>query len=54
MWRDQPQDLVYLINNKEWGYQKLNSAIHIGLEHNYRYKKRNRNYFIKSAFICFY
>jgi len=39
MLRDQPQDLVYLINNKEWGYQKLNSAIHVGLEHNYRYKK---------------
>jgi len=39
MLRDMPQDMVYLINNKEWGYRKLNSALHIGLEHNYRYKK---------------
>lgn len=39
MWRDQPQDMVYLINQNEWGYQKLNSAIHVGLEHNYRYGK---------------
>ena len=37
--RDQPQDLVYLINNQEWGYNKLNSAIHLGVEHVYRYKK---------------
>lgn len=39
MLRDVPQDMVYLINNKEWGYQKLNSAIHVGLEHNYKYKR---------------
>lgn len=39
MLRDLPQDMVYLINNQEWGYQKLNSAIHVGLEHNYKYKR---------------
>lgn len=39
MWRDLPQDMVYLINDKEWGYQKLNSAIHVGMEHNYRYRR---------------
>ncbi len=39
MLRDIPQDMVYLINDKEWGYQKLNSAIHVGLEHTYKYKK---------------
>jgi len=39
MLRDMPQDTVYLINNKEWGYRKLNSAIHIGIEHSYRYNK---------------
>lgn len=39
MWRDQPQDITYLINRSEWGYQKLNSAIHAGLDHNYRYHK---------------
>ncbi len=39
MWRDLPQDMVYVINRNEWGYQKLNSAIHVGLEHSYRYKK---------------
>ena len=39
MWRDLPQDMLYLINTQEWGYQKLNSAIHVGLEHNYKYKK---------------
>lgn len=43
MLRDQIQDMVYLINNKEWGYQKLNSAIHVGIEHNYRYKRGNGN-----------
>ena len=43
MLRDQVQDMVYLINNKEWGYQKLNSAIHVGIEHNYRYKRGNGN-----------
>lgn len=39
MWRDMPQDLVYLINDREWGYRKLNSAMHFGVEHNYRYKR---------------
>ena len=34
-----PQDMVYLINDQEWGYRKLNSAIHVGLEHNYKYKR---------------
>ncbi|MBL7931548.1 MAG: M1 family metallopeptidase [Bacteroidia bacterium] len=43
MWRDLPQDMVYLINDKEWGYQKLNSALHVGLEHNYRYKRGTGN-----------
>jgi len=43
MLRDLPQDMVYLINNKEWGYQKLNSAIHMGLEHNYRYGRGSGN-----------
>lgn len=43
MLRDQPQDMVYLINRNEWGYQKLNSAIHVGLEHNYRYRKGTGN-----------
>ncbi len=39
MLRDIPQDMVYLINDNEWGYQKLNSSIHVGLEHTYKYKK---------------
>lgn len=39
MLRDLPQDMAYLINKNDWGYQKFNSAIHVGLEHNYRYKK---------------
>lgn len=39
MLRDLPQDMVYLINAKEWGYQKLNSYVQVGLEHNYRYKR---------------
>jgi hypothetical protein len=39
MWRDLPQDMVYLIHDKEWGYQKLNSSLQVGLEHNYRYKR---------------
>jgi aminopeptidase N len=39
MLRDMPQDMVYLINNKEWGYRKLNSAIHTGIEHQYNYRK---------------
>ena len=44
MLRDQPQDMVYLINNHEWGYQQLNSAIHVGLEHNYKYKRGTGNF----------
>lgn len=43
MWRDLPQDLAYLINRSEWGYQKLNSAVHLGLEHTYKYKKGTGN-----------
>jgi hypothetical protein len=43
MLRDLPQDMVYLIHNKEWGFQKLNSALHAGVEHNYRYKRGNGN-----------
>jgi hypothetical protein len=43
MWRDLPQDMYYLINDKEWGYQKLNSAIHVGLEHNYSYYRGTGN-----------
>jgi aminopeptidase N len=43
MWRDQPQDMVYLINRNEWGYQKLNSALHVGMEHSYKYKKGTGN-----------
>lgn len=39
MLRDMPQDLVYLINAGEWGYRQLNSAVHVGLEHNYKYKR---------------
>lgn len=41
MWRDMPQDMVYLINDREWGYRKLNSAMHFGLDHNYRYRTGN-------------
>jgi hypothetical protein len=37
MLRDEARDLVYLINNREWGYQKLNSAVHVGMEHFYNY-----------------
>jgi hypothetical protein len=43
MLRDLPQDLGYLINKQEWGYQKLNSALHVGLEHNYRYYRGTGN-----------
>lgn len=39
MWRDQPQDMAYLISRNEWGYQKLNSAVHLGIEHTYRYSR---------------
>ncbi len=39
MLRDVAHDMTYLINKGEWGYQKFNSAIHIGMEHNYRYSR---------------
>ncbi|MCW3077478.1 MAG: hypothetical protein JWO32_2087 [Bacteroidetes bacterium] len=39
MLRDMPQDMVYLINSGEWGYRKLNSALHVGMEHTYKYKR---------------
>jgi aminopeptidase N len=39
MLRDMPQDMIYLIHSNEWGYRKLNSAIHVGLEHNYKYRR---------------
>lgn len=39
MLRDLRQDMVYLINDKEWGLQKFNSAMHVGMEHNYKYRK---------------
>jgi hypothetical protein len=38
MLRDMPRDLVYLINDREWGYRKLNSAMHAGLDHSYPYR----------------
>jgi hypothetical protein len=44
MLRDMPQDTVYLINSHEWGYQKLNSALHAGAEHNARYRKGTWNF----------
>jgi hypothetical protein len=43
MLRDEERDLVYLINPKEWGYQKLNSALHVGVEHNYKYGRGSGN-----------
>ncbi len=43
MLRDEGRDTVYLINRGEWGYQKLNSALHAGLEHDYRYKRGTGN-----------
>lgn len=39
MLRDLPQDMIYLLNDKEWGYQKFNGAFHLGMEHNYKYKR---------------
>lgn len=39
MLRDIEADMMYLINPTEWGYQKFNSAMHFGLDHNYRYKR---------------
>lgn len=53
MWRDMPQDMVYLINDKEWGYRKLNSALHFGLEHTYRYKKGTGNIFVTARAAAF-
>ncbi|MBI2722653.1 MAG: M1 family metallopeptidase [Bacteroidetes bacterium] len=43
MLRDMPHDMVYLINGSEWDYRKLNSAVHVGLEHTYRYKRGTGN-----------
>jgi hypothetical protein len=43
MLRDVPSDMVYLINNGEWGLQQFNSAVHVGMEHNYRYKRGTGN-----------
>ncbi len=53
MLRDTPRDLVYLIHDREWGYQKLNSAIHVGLEHNYRYKRGTGNIHINARAAAF-
>lgn len=53
MLRDLPQDMVYLINSKEWGYQKLNSAVHVGLEHNYRYKRGQGNILMTTRAAAF-
>ena len=39
MLRDLPQDMIYLLNKNEWGYQKFNSTMHFGMEHNYRYHR---------------
>jgi aminopeptidase N len=39
MLRDIQPDMIYLINPTEWGYQKFNSAMHFGFDHNYRYKR---------------
>lgn len=39
MLRDVFRDSMYLLNKKEWDYQKLNGALHIGMERNYRYHK---------------
>jgi hypothetical protein len=46
MLRDMPRDMVYLINDKEWGYRKVNSQLHAGLEHNYKYKRGAGNILI--------
>ncbi|MBA3666027.1 MAG: hypothetical protein H0W61_17760, partial [Bacteroidetes bacterium] len=43
MLRDMPQDMVYLINRGEWGYRQLNSAVHVGMEHTYKYKRGTGN-----------
>lgn len=39
MLRDVAHDMLYLLNKNDWGYQKFNSAIHVGMEHNYKYGK---------------
>jgi aminopeptidase N len=39
MVRDMPNDLVYLINRKEWQIQKMNSYLNAGIEHNYNYHR---------------
>ena len=43
MLRDMPQDMVYLIHSKEWGYRKWNNAMHVGMDHNYRYFRGTGN-----------
>lgn len=43
MLRDMPEDLVYLIHNKEWAVNKYNNALHMGMEHNYRYRRGTGN-----------
>jgi aminopeptidase N len=39
MVRDMPNDLVYLINQKEWQIQKMNSYLNVGIDHTYSYNK---------------
>lgn len=39
MLRDLPRDSMYLLNRKEWAYQNFNSALHLGIEHYYKYNK---------------
>ncbi|MES2133465.1 MAG: hypothetical protein V4506_14045, partial [Bacteroidota bacterium] len=39
MVRDLQRDLVYLINQKEWQIQKLNSYLNVGIDHNYNYNR---------------
>ncbi len=39
MLRDINSDLTYLLYPLEWGLKKLNSAIHIGIEHKYTLRK---------------
>ncbi len=39
MYRDMPQDMVYLIHNNEWSYRKWNNAMHAGFDHNYLYRR---------------
>ena len=44
MLRDMPEDMVYLIHDEEWGYRKLNSALHVGLDHAYKYHRGTGNF----------